>query len=428
MPSLVVIGSQWGDEGKGKIVDYLASKADLVARFQGGANAGHTVVVEGTQFILHQIPSGIIFPQPVCVIGNGVVIDPAGFSEERRSLEESGISTGGRIKISSKAHLLLDYHKVLDRERETARGKGKIGTTGRGIGPAYEDKISRCGIRVMDFHDTAKLRAKIEANVELKNKLLGAIGSDERVDAAEVTAGLIQHRDEFLELEADVSLLIHERLADGQNLLLEGAQGLMLDVDHGTYPYVTSSNTSIGGALAGLGIGPRMIDHVLGVVKAYTTRVGNGPMPTELTGPDGERLRELGAEYGATTGRPRRCGWFDAVVTRYSQRINGLTGLAVTKLDVLDSLDEIRICNAYRHNGQILTEFPHDPDVLENCEPIYETMQGWQSPTGDITEYDELPAEARAYLERIGEIMNCPIKLVSVGVQRDQIINRGYGF
>ncbi len=428
MPSLVVIGSQWGDEGKGKIVDYLASKADLVARFQGGANAGHTVVVEGTQFILHQIPSGIIFPQPVCVIGNGVVIDPGGFSEERRGLEESGIATAGRIKISSKAHLLLDYHKVLDKEREIVRGKSKIGTTGRGIGPAYEDKVSRCGVRVMDLNNVGKLRQKIEANVELKNKTLESIGSKERIDAEKVVAETMAHRDEFLELETDVSLLIHEQMAAGRNVLLEGAQGLMLDVDHGTYPFVTSSNTSIGGAMAGLGIGPRMINHVLGVVKAYTTRVGNGPMPTELTGPDGERLRELGAEYGATTGRPRRCGWFDAVVTRYSQRINGLTGLVVTKLDVLDTLDEIDICNAYSYKGQTLTEFPHDPDVLENCEPIYETLPGWKSSTNGITEYGELPPEARSYLERVGAIMDCPIQLVSVGVQRDQIINRGYGF
>ncbi len=428
MPSLVVIGSQWGDEGKGKIVDYLASKADLVARFQGGANAGHTVVVEGTQFILHQIPSGIIFPQPACVIGNGVVIDPGGFSEERRGLEDSGIATAGRIKISGKAHLLLDYHKVLDREREITLGKGKIGTTGRGIGPAYEDKISRCGVRVMDLKHTGKLREKIAANVGLKNKTLESIGSKARVDVDQIVAEALEHRDEFLEMEADVSLLIHEQLAQGRNVLLEGAQGLMLDVDHGTYPFVTSSNTSIGGALAGLGIGPKTIDNVLGVVKAYTTRVGNGPLPTELTGPDGERLRELGAEYGATTGRPRRCGWFDAVVTRYSQRINGLTGLVVTKLDVLDTLEEIKICNAYSYKGRTLTEFPHDPDVLEGCEPIYETMQGWQSSTNGVTEYDKLPPRARAYLERVGEIMDCPIQFVSVGVQRDEIINRGYGF
>jgi adenylosuccinate synthase len=409
-------------------VDYLASKADLVARFQGGANAGHTVVVEGTQFILHQIPSGIIFPEPVCVIGNGVVIDPGSFSQERKSLEDSGISTAGRIKISSKAHLLLDYHKVLDREREAARGKEKIGTTGRGIGPAYEDKISRCGVRVMDLRDPVKLRSRIEVNVEHKNRILEAIGSSERIDASAVVDEAMAHRDEFLELETDVSLLIYESMAEGKNLLLEGAQGLMLDVDHGTYPFVTSSNTSIGGALAGLGIGPRLIDHVLGVVKAYTTRVGNGPMPTELTGSEGENLRELGHEYGATTGRPRRCGWFDAVVTRYSKRINGLTCLVVTKLDVLDTLDEIKICNAYKYKGQTLTEFPHDPDVLENCEPVYETLPGWKSSTNGVTEYNRLPQKAREYLERIVEIMDCPIQLVSVGVQRDQIINRGFGF
>jgi len=426
--SLVVIGSQWGDEGKGKIVDYLASRADIVARFQGGANAGHTVVVEGTQFILHQIPSGIIFPQPECVIGNGVVIDPAGFIEERENLNKRGIKTAGRIKISGKAHMLLSYHKVMDQEREASRGKGKIGTTGRGIGPAYEDKIARNGVRVMDFHNPDKLRAKILENAGLNNKILQAIGSQVVLDGQAIAEEVLSYRDTFLELETDVSLFLYEGLARGKKLLIEGAQGLMLDVDHGTYPYVTSSNTSIGGAFAGLGLGPKAIEIVLGVIKAYTTRVGNGPLPTELKNKEGEKLRELGAEYGATTGRPRRCGWFDAVVTRYSKRINGLTGLAVTKLDVLDTLDEIKICNAYQWRGKTLTEFPFDPDVLEQCEPVYEVHKGWKTETSGITDYDSLPAAARKYLARISEIMDCPIRLVSVGVQRDQIINCGTDF
>ncbi|OGF99422.1 MAG: adenylosuccinate synthase [Candidatus Glassbacteria bacterium RIFCSPLOWO2_12_FULL_58_11] len=428
MSSLVVIGSQWGDEGKGKIVDYLASRADIVARFQGGANAGHTVVVEGTQFILHQIPSGIIFPQPECVIGNGVVIDPAGFIEERENLNKRGIKTAGRIKISGKAHMLLSYHKVMDQEREASRGKGKIGTTGRGIGPAYEDKIARNGVRVMDFHNPDKLRAKILENAGLNNKILQAIGSQVVLDGQAIAEEVLSYRDTFLELETDVSLFLYEGLARGKKLLIEGAQGLMLDVDHGTYPYVTSSNTSIGGAFAGLGLGPKAIEIVLGVIKAYTTRVGNGPLPTELKNKEGEKLRELGAEYGATTGRPRRCGWFDAVVTRYSKRINGLTGLAVTKLDVLDTLDEIKICNAYQWRGKTLTEFPFDPDVLEQCEPVYEVHKGWKTETSGITDYDSLPAAARKYLARISEIMDCPIRLVSVGVQRDQIINCGTDF
>jgi len=426
--ALIVIGSQWGDEGKGKIVDYLASRADVVARFQGGANAGHTVVVEGSQFILHQIPSGIIFPQPECVLGNGVVIDPLGFVEEKKTLESRGIKTAGRIKVSGKAHLLLGYHKVLDREREAARGKTAIGTTGRGIGPAYEDKIARCGIRVMDLHDVDKLRRKVLENSDLKNRILQAIGSTEKIDGEAVAEELLKVRELFLELEADVSLFLHEMLTQGKKLLLEGAQGLMLDVDHGTYPYVTSSNTSIGGAFAGLGIGPTAIGHVLGVVKAYTTRVGNGPLPTELKGPEGDRLRELGAEFGATTGRPRRCGWFDAVVTRYSKRINGLTGLAITKLDVLDSLAEINICNSYRWRGKTLTEFPFDPEILDECEPVYETLPGWRTVIRGVTRYEDLPAAARSYLERISQIMGLPIKLVSVGVERDQIIDLGTGF
>lgn len=428
MSSLLVIGSQWGDEGKGKIVDYLASRADIVARFQGGANAGHTVVVAGEQFILHQIPSGIIFPQPECIIGNGVVIDPIGFVEERDSLNQRGINTSGRIKISGRTHLLLPYHKVLDKEREASRGKKKIGTTGRGIGPAYEDKIARSGVRVMDFHEPDKLRNKLIENTELKNKILKAIGSSVVLDSGQIADEILTYRDTFLELEADVSLYIYEMLAEGKKLLLEGAQGLMLDVDHGTYPFVTSSNTSIGGVFAGLGISPRAVETILGVVKAYTTRVGNGPLPTELTGPDGDKLRELGAEYGATTGRPRRCGWFDAVVTRYSKRINGLTGLAVTKLDVLDSLEEIKICNAYRWGGKTLNEFPLNPKVLDECEPVYETLPGWKTETSGITEYDSLPQAAKNYLERISEIMDCPVKLVSVGVQRDQIINCGTDF
>jgi len=423
-----VIGSQWGDEGKGKIVDYLASRADIVARFQGGANAGHTVVVEGEQFILHQIPSGIIFPQPECVIGNGVVIDPIGFVQERDSLSKRGISTAGRIKISGKAHLLLPYHKVLDIEREVSRGKGKLGTTGRGIGPAYEDKISRCGVRVMDFHKPEELRSKIIENTQLKNKILQAIGSSTVLDGDELAEEILSYRDIFLEMEIDVSLYLHEILAAGKKLLLEGAQGLMLDVDHGTYPFVTSSNTCIGGVFAGLGIAPPAVGTVLGVVKAYTTRVGSGPLPTELPGPEGDKLRELGVEYGATTGRPRRCGWFDAVVTRYSKRINGLTGLAVTKLDVLDSLEEIKICNAYRWGGKTMTEFPLNPRILDECEPVYETFPGWKAETSQITEYECLPPEAKNYLARISEIMDCPVKLVSVGVQRDEIINCGTDF
>lgn len=425
MSATIVIGSQWGDEGKGKIVDYLASKADLVARFQGGANAGHTVVVEGEQFILHQIPSGIIYPDPVCVIGNGVVIDPVGFAEEKSEIEKRGISTEGRIKISGKAHLLLKYHKILDQQREIARGNKKIGTTGRGIGPAYEDKICRNGIRVMDYADVDNLKARIAENTASKNLYLKALGSEVVLDAAEIIAETLQYRDLFLGMMEDVSLLLSRSEKSGKMLLLEGAQGSLLDIDHGTYPYVTSSNTSIGGAMAGLGIGPQVLETILGVVKAYTTRVGNGPMPTELLDAEGENLRALGHEFGATTGRPRRCGWFDAVVVRYSKRINGLTHLAVTKLDVLDSLKEIKICTSYKYKGEVLDEFPSDLNVLEHCEPIYETMPGWQSDTGGIRKKADLPGNARKYLDRLGELLDCPTRLISVGVSRDQIIDCG---
>jgi adenylosuccinate synthase len=423
LSSTIVIGSQWGDEGKGKLVDYLASRADIVARFQGGANAGHTVVVDGVEFILHQIPSGIIYPQPACVIGNGVVIDPVTFAAEKEELESRGISTDGRIKISGKTHLLLEYHKILDQQREILRGKSKIGTTGRGIGPAYEDKVARTGVRVMDFNHPDILRKKVIENAKAKNRLLKAMGSQESLDPEKIAEELMAHRDSFLAAEEDVSLYMYRELKAGKRVLLEGAQGCLLDVDHGTYPYVTSSNTSIGGALAGLGVGLNAIKNVLGVVKAYTTRVGSGPLPTELTCEEGERLRELGQEYGATTGRPRRCGWFDAVVTRYSKRINGLTQLAITKLDVLDSLEEVKICNAYRYRGKTLTEFPCNLEVLAECEPIYESHPGWVSETTGITDYGKLPDFARSYLGRISEIMDCPIRLVSVGAQRDQIID-----
>ena len=423
MSSTIVIGSQWGDEGKGKLVDYLASRADIVARFQGGANAGHTVVVDGEEFILHQIPSGIIYPQPECVIGNGVVINPDTFAAEKQELESRGISTEGRIKISGKAHLLLEYHRVLDQQREIVRGKGKLGTTGRGIGPAYQDKAARTGVRVMDFHQPDVLRKKVIDNTKAKNKILQALGSEVTLDPEKIAEELMAHRDSFLAMESDVSLYMHQALKTGKRILLEGAQGCLLDVDHGTYPFVTSSNTSIGGALAGLGIGLKAIDTVLGVVKAYTTRVGSGPLPTELKGEQGDRLRELGQEYGATTGRPRRCGWFDAVVTRYSKRINGLTHLAVTKLDVLDSIEEVKICNAYRYRGQTLTEFPSNMEVLGECEPIYKSHPGWVCVTRGITGYEDLPKFAQSYLGRISEIMDCPIRLVSVGAQRDQIID-----
>jgi adenylosuccinate synthase len=431
----VVVGAQWGDEGKGKIVDVLAREADLIARYQGGANAGHTVVVGDDQFVLHQVPSGILHPRKVCLLGNGVVLDAARFFEEVDALERRGIEVESRIKVSNRAHLLLSYHRLVDAAREGTRGAGRIGTTGRGIGPAYEDKAARVGIRVADLWDVARLWETIAANVEQKNRLLEGLGVPGRVRADDVLAEVGAYRDRLLRVSGDVSRAIYAALADARRVLLEGAQGSLLDLDHGTYPYVTSSSTTAGGAATGVGIGPRTLDEIIGVVKAYTTRVGNGPLPTELADEDGERLREAGGEYGATTGRPRRCGWFDAVVVRFAARVNGLTELAVTKLDVLDGLPSVRICVGYRFRGdrasetqggmvagRRLEEFPGSLSVLENCEPIYEEMEGWQRSTAAARDVSDLPEGARRYLARIEELVGCPIRRVSTGTKRDQIL------
>jgi adenylosuccinate synthase len=435
----VVVGAQWGDEGKGKIVDVLAREADIIARYQGGANAGHTVVVGEEQFILHQVPSGILHPRKVCLLGNGVVLDAVRFFEELDGLERRGIVVGDRLKVSNRAHLLLSYHKLLDAAKEGTRATGRIGTTGRGIGPAYEDKVGRMGIRVADLWDEQRLREMIEANVDHKNRWLEVLGHPERIRFEEVVAEVAGYRERLLRLSGDVSRAIYAALSQGRRVLLEGAQGSLLDLDHGTYPYVTSSHTTAGGAATGVGIGPRTLDQIIGVVKAYTTRVGNGPLPTELNDAMGERLREAGGEYGATTGRARRCGWFDAVVVRFAARVNGLTELAVTKLDVLDGLPSLQICVGYRFRGDAasgrskdgmlggerLEEFPGSMSVLENCEPIYEEIEGWNSPTAGARELGELPKGARRYLARIEELVGCPIGRVSVGTKRDQILAMG---
>jgi adenylosuccinate synthase len=354
----VIVGAQWGDEGKGKIVDVLAERVDVVARYQGGANAGHTVHVGDDEFVLHQIPSGILHPDRRCLLGNGVVMDPIQFFEEMDGLTARGIDAEPRVGVSARAHLLLPYHKVLDRAAEATRGAGRIGTTGRGIGPAYEDKVARLGIRVADLRDTARAEEALRRAAERVDGRLSGQQSDERVDADLLVDEVLALRERLLPLATETGREIHDALRAGRRVLLEGAQGAMLDVDHGTYPFVTSSNTTAGGAALGVGIGPTAIDAVIGVVKAYTTRVGAGPLPTELPSPMQEHVRELGGEYGATTGRARRCGWFDAVVVRYASRVNGLTGLAVTKLDVLDTLDEIRIATGYRAGGETLDEFP----------------------------------------------------------------------
>jgi adenylosuccinate synthase len=416
---VVVVGAQWGDEGKGKLVDVLAERADMVVRYQGGANAGHTVVIGDTQFILQQIPSGILHKGVVCLVGNGVVLDPETFFMELDELDRRGIDTTGRILVSERAHLVMPYHKLLDAASEKSQ---KIGTTGRGIGPTYEDKYGRRGVRVADLRNLEDALVLVRERVERANRLLALLGTDKRATADEHTELLNRMAPRLLPLAADAGCLIHKALKEGKRVLLEGAQGAQLDVDHGTYPFVTSSNTTAGGASVGAGIGPTAIDGVLGVVKAYTTRVGNGPLPTESLDAAGEELRKVGAEFGAVTGRPRRCGWFDATVVRYAVRVNGLTGLAVTKLDVLDGFADIPVGTAYRIGNEDCEEMPADVDRLSRVAPVYEVLPGWRKPTGNARRLADLPAEARSYLDRLEDLAGAPIRYVSVGTRRDQII------
>jgi len=418
--NLAVLGAQWGDEGKGKIVDLLTSHFSIVARYQGGHNAGHTVYVNGAKFILRLIPSGILHPGITCVIGNGVVVDPKALFAEVDELTRNGIDVGHRVLISDKAHLILPYHRDLDLLSEARRGERKIGTTSRGIGPAYEDKIARRGIRVGDLTDPRGLEQNVRDNVTARNRLV----HDTTMDWQVVLDELLKHAERLRPMIRDVSLLLTDAMRAGQSILFEGAQGTLLDIDHGTYPYVTSSNASIGGVCTGLGVPPRAIDRVLGVVKAYTTRVGEGPFPTELSGEMGNRLRESGSEYGAVTGRPRRCGWYDAVAVRYAARINGLDGLALTKLDVLDGLERIDICTSYTCGGRTLTEFPSDIGQLASCEPVYESMPGWNAPTAGVRRFDQLPAEARRYIARLEEVSGVRAAIVSTGSERDDTIVR----
>jgi len=413
----VVVGGQWGDEGKGKIVDLLSSRSDVVARFQGGANAGHTVVVNGKTFILHLIPSGILHKGVRCYIGNGVVVDPAALLEEIAALEKEGISVGERLIVSGNAHVILPYHRALDRKRESISAL-RIGTTGRGIGPAYVDKADRIGIRMLDLLRPEQLRQKIEANLELKRPLLG----EDTPDPGELTDRFLAYGEKLRSRIRDVSVLINEDIRQEREILLEGAQGALLDVDFGTYPYVTSSNPVAGGACTGVGIGPTKIDAVLGVFKAYTTRVGEGPFPTEFEPELAERIRQAGGEFGATTGRPRRCGWFDGVLARYTAQINGLTGLAITKLDVLDGLETIKVATGYLLDGQEVTELPTDIDIMQRCQPVYEELPGWLEPTSAARRYGDLPRNARLYLEFLQRQVGVPVRLVSVGSNRHQTI------
>ena len=423
----VVVGCQWGDEGKGKIVDVLAEDVDIVARYQGGANAGHTVHVGEEEFILHQIPSGILHEGRRCLLGNGVVLDPIQFFHEYDALAERGIDVGGRIGISERAHLLMPYHRALDRVRED-RAAEKIGTTGRGIGPAYEEKAGRRGIRVADVASVDRFRRLLDEGVQRARDRLAAMGEDYDEGLEDAVERAFELRDRLLGLATETGLEIVGALDAGRHVLLEGAQGTALDLDHGTYPFVTSSNTTAAGAATGVGIGPTRIHEVIGVVKAYTTRVGNGPLPTGADAAMDERLRALGGEFGATTGRPRRCGWFDAVLARFAARVNGLTGLAVTKLDVLDSLPEISIGLEYcTPEGGCTREFPADTFTLGSVEPRFETVPGWEEDTTGCRRLQDLPRNARAYLDRIEELTGTPIRWVSVGTRRDQIIHVDQG-
>ena len=416
--TLVVVGAQWGDEGKGKLVDVLAERADWVVRYQGGANAGHTVHIGDRSFVLHQIPSGILHPGVRCAIGNGVVLDPDTLFEEIDELVQDGVDVEGRLYVSDRAHLVLPYHKLLDGERSASR---EIGTTGRGIGPAYEDKVGRRGVRVLDLRHPARLRELVERAVEHANVQLARY-SDKRADVEQTVALLERLAPRLLPLTEDVGLAVYRAQKSGAAVLLEGAQGSLLDVDHGTYPFVTSSSTTSGGAAVGAGLPPSSIDRALGVVKAYTTRVGNGPLPTELTDALGAEMQRIGNEFGATTGRARRCGWFDAVVVRYAVRVNGLSDLAVTKLDVLDTFERLAICTGYEAEGELYTEFPGDIAALEHITPRYEWFEGWRRSTADARRLEELPSEARRYLDRIEALVEAPITYVSVGTRRDQII------
>ncbi len=416
---VVVVGAQWGDEGKGKIVDVLAERADVVVRYQGGANAGHTVVKGDEEFILHQIPSGILHPNTSCIIGNGVVLDPKTLVQEMDDLRARGVDLSGRLTISDRAHLVLPYHKLLDHASEKRQ---RIGTTGRGIGPAYEDKIGRRGIRAGDLRSIDRLQEKLKLRITRANSQLEMMGGEERASIDDHVALLKELAPILVPMLSDTGLATFRALNQGRRVLLEGAQGAQLDVDHGTYPFVTSSNTTAGGAAVGAGIGPSKIDAVLGVVKAYTTRVGNGPLPTEGDDTESEMLRKLGEEFGATTGRPRRCGWFDGVVVRYAARVNGLTDLAVTKLDVLDTLPRLPVCVAYKVDGVVVEEMPSDTEGLEHVEPVYEWLDGWCRPTTDSRRMADLPPQARAYLDRIQDMVQVPITYVSVGTRRHQII------
>ena len=422
MSNVVLLGTQWGDEGKGKIVDWLTSHFDIVARYQGGNNAGHTVIIDGEKHVLHLIPSGILRPDCICIIGNGVVVDPQALFAEIDHLAGVGIDVDGRVLVSERAHLILPYHRGLELGSEKRRGEDSIGTTKRGIGPCYESKMARSGIRIVDCLDPEVLAQKVRDNVVVVNELLDSLYDHPPFDADEIIETYAAYGERLRPYAADTSLYLNDAMDAGKTVLFEGAQGTHLDVDHGTYPFVTSSNSTAGGVCSGLGIGPTRVDACLGVAKAYTTRVGSGPFPSELHDARGEQLRAAGNEFGATTGRPRRCGAFDAVATRYATRVNACDALVLTKLDVLDVLDEIPICTAYRLGDDLRHEMPAETWLLDDAEPVIELMPGWKQPTAGVESWKDLPQECRDYVDRIAELTRCEIGLLSVGAERRAII------
>lgn len=423
MANVAVIGAQWGDEGKGKVVDLFSRDADIVVRFQGGNNAGHTLVVDGEKTVLHLVPSGALHAGKLCIIGNGVVVDPEVLLAEVEGLKKRGyLKDDSLLKISEQAHLIMPYHKAVDLARERLRGKGKIGTTGRGIGPTYEDKVARSGIRFVDLLDERTFKEKLRYNIEEKNIYLKAILKEKALRFKKIYDTYCGYREKLAGHVTDTALLLDRMIKAGKKVLFEGAQGTLLDVDHGTYPFVTSSNAVIGGVCTGAGISPRSIHEIIGISKAYTTRVGSGPFPTELAGTEGDKLKYDGDEFGATTGRPRRCGWFDAVGVRYAVRINGMSGIALTKLDVLTGFHKIKICTAYRYGGKLYRDFPASLRVLEGAEPVWDELDGWDASLSAARDLADLPSPARRYVRRLEEILETELILVSVGPSREQTI------
>lgn len=419
MSSVVVVGTQWGDEGKGKITDYLSQNAEVVARYQGGNNAGHTIVFDDVTYKLHLIPSGIFFPDKICVLGNGMVIDPKAFVEEVAYLHGHNISTDN-LRISNRAHVILPYHLKLDILQEEEKGINKIGTTKKGIGPAYMDKSARTGIRIVDLLDKDAFRAKLEQNLQEKNRLFEKLYEVDSIHIDDIFEEYYEYGQQLAKYVCDTSVVLNDALDQGRRVLFEGAQGVMLDIDQGTYPFVTSSNPVAGGVTIGSGVGPSKINQVVGVSKAYTTRVGDGPFPTELDDEIGEKIRTVGKEYGTTTGRPRRVGWFDSVVVRHARRVSGITDLSLNSLDVLTGIETLKICTAYRYKGEIMEEFPASLSVLAECEPIYEELPGWDEDITGVENLHELPENARHYLERLAQLTEIPLSIFSVGPDRTQ--------